>query len=69
MSLRDDGDIPPDLVAIYATGDGEQLCVQSGTSDTRMLAIWPGSGEEPEAAESDFGTWLNEIVEGEIADA
>jgi hypothetical protein len=69
LSLRDDGDIPPDLVAVYATGDGEQLCVQSGTSDTPMLAICPGSGEEPELVASDFGAWFKEIVEGEIADA
>jgi antitoxin YobK len=69
FSLRDDGDIPPELVAIYATGDGEQLCVQSGTVDTPMLAIWPGSGEDPEVAESDFGTWLKEIVEEAIEDA
>jgi hypothetical protein len=67
LGLRDDGDIPPDLVAIYATGDGEQLCVRSGTSDTPMLAIRPGSGEEPETVASDFGAWLKEIVEGEIA--
>jgi hypothetical protein len=69
LGLRHDGDIPPDLVVVYATGDGERLCVQSSASDTPMLAIWPGSDEEPEVAASDFGTWFKEIVEGEIADA
>jgi antitoxin YobK len=69
LSLRDDGDIPPDLVAIYATGDGEQLCVQSGSSETPMLAIWPGSDDEPEVIASDFGVWFKELVETEIADA
>ena len=67
ISLRRDEDIPADLVAIYATGDGEQLCVQSGSSET-MLAIWPGSGDEPEVIASDFGVWFKELVEGEIAD-
>jgi hypothetical protein len=28
LGLRHDGDIPPDLVVVYATGDGERLCVQ-----------------------------------------
>jgi hypothetical protein len=67
MSLRDDGDIPPDLVAIYATGDGEQLCVQSGSSEAPMLAIRPGSDEEPEIVAPDFGAWFLEIVESELA--
>jgi hypothetical protein len=69
FSLRDDGDIPPDLVAIYATGDGEQLCVQSGSSETPIHSIWPGSGDDPEVAAPDFGIWFKEIVEGEIEDA
>ena len=66
FSLRNDGDIPPDLVAIYATGDGEQLCVQSGSSETPILAIWPGSDEEPEVVATDFGAWFREIVEDEL---
>jgi antitoxin YobK len=68
LSLRRDEDIPADLVAIYATGDGEQLCVQSGSSETPILAIWPGSGDAPEVIASDFGLWFKDIVEGEIAD-
>jgi antitoxin YobK len=67
LSLRRDEDIPADLVAIYATGDGEQLCVQSGSSKTPILAIWPGSGDAPEVIAFDFGVWFKEIVEGEIA--
>jgi hypothetical protein len=40
--------------------------VQSGSSETPILAIQPGSGEEPEVVASDFGVWFREIVGGEL---
>jgi len=61
-SLRDEDPIPADLIVFYATGDGEHLCVRSGSVDTPVVAIWPGSDEEPEVVAPDFGVWLKEIV-------
>jgi hypothetical protein len=43
--------------------------LQAGSSETPMLAIWPGSGDEPEVIASNFGVWFKELVEGEVADA
>jgi antitoxin YobK len=68
LSLRRSEESLRTLSPSNATGDGQQLCVQSGSSETPMPAIWPGSGDEPEVVASDFGVWFKEIVEGEIAD-
>lgn len=68
-SLRAEGAISDDLVAIYATGDGEQLCVRSGAAKEPVVAIRPGSDDEPEVVAADFGAWLREIVEDEISNA
>jgi hypothetical protein len=40
--------------------------VQSVSSETPILAIQPGSDEEPEVVAPDFGVWFREIVEGEV---
>ena len=69
MTLRDEDDLPRDLVAIYATGDGEQLCVRTGSADRPIVSFMPGDeNDDPEEVASDFGSWLREIVQGELDD-
>jgi antitoxin YobK len=65
LTLRAEASLPPDLVVVYSSGDGEELCVRAG--DGAIVSFLPGSDEDVAVVAADFGSWLDEIVSEEVA--
>jgi SMI1-KNR4 cell-wall len=64
LTMRDNDGLPDDLVAFYATGTGEQLCLRcNGLGRGTVVVFVPGAEEDPsdlELVADDFGSWLAE---------